>query len=154
MKTCPKCQSTHNKLGVFCSRACANSRTLACTCLFCGAECKVSPKRIHKYCSIQCHQDHILNVKIDNGTASLRTLKRFLIKTYGNKCSNCGITEWNKKPIVMDLEHIDGDGENNKLNNLCLLCPNCHSQTDTYKGKNRGNGRHNRMKRYYSNKSY
>lgn len=42
----------------------------------------------------------------------------------------------------MDLEHIDGNYSNNDISNLCLLCPNCHSQTNTFKGRNKGNGRH------------
>lgn len=154
MKICPKCNGEHGRTGRFCTRACANSRTKLYNCLFCNKECFRSPKLLKIYCSIQCHQDHILQTKINNGTASQKTLKRFLIKTYGNSCSCCRINEWNKKPIVMDLEHIDGNSDNNKLDNLCLLCPNCHSQTDTYKGKNRGNGRHSRKVRYIMGKSY
>ena len=49
---------------------------------------------------------------------------------------------------------VDGNYTNNKEENLTLLCPNCHSLTKTYKGANKGNGRHNRMKRYYDGKSY
>jgi predicted HNH restriction endonuclease len=55
---------------------------------------------------------------------------------------------------VLELEHKDGNGENNDLKNICLLCPNCHSQTATYKNKNKGNGRHYRRKRYSEGKSY
>lgn len=54
-----------------------------------------------------------------------------------NKCSCCGISEWNNKPITMQLDHIDGNSNNHVLNNLRLLCPNCHSQTDTWCGKNK-----------------
>jgi hypothetical protein len=43
---------------------------------------------------------------------------------------------WNNKPIALQLEHIDGDNTNQELSNLCYLCPNCHSQTDTFCGKN------------------
>jgi hypothetical protein len=56
-----------------------------------------------------------------------------------NVCSECGITEWNKKPLVLHLDHIDGNRHNHKLDNVRLLCPNCHSQTDTYCGKNKTN---------------
>jgi len=66
----------------------------------------------------------------------------------------CGITEWNGKEIVLELEHIDGNSLNNTEENLSLLCPNCHSQTDTYKGKNKGSGRHYRKVRYQKGKSY
>lgn len=51
-----------------------------------------------------------------------------------NRCECCGITEWNGKPLVMQLHHIDGNNKNNSLNNLQMLCPNCHSQTENYCG--------------------
>jgi 5-methylcytosine-specific restriction endonuclease McrA len=53
-----------------------------------------------------------------------------------NKCEICGISEWNGKPIQMELHHIDGDRTNHKLSNLMMLCPNCHSQTETFRAKN------------------
>jgi len=53
-----------------------------------------------------------------------------------NRCEQCGITEWQGKPLNMQLHHKDGDGTNNTLENLELLCPNCHAQTDTYGGRN------------------
>lgn len=54
------------------------------------------------------------------------------IKEY--KCECCGLENWLGKPIVLQLHHIDGNKNNNKLENLQLLCPNCHSQTDNYCG--------------------
>lgn len=52
-------------------------------------------------------------------------------------CSECGqLPYWNSKPLVIELHHIDGNRKNNTLTNLCLLCPNCHTQTDNYKSKN------------------
>lgn len=56
---------------------------------------------------------------------------------FTNTCSECGITEYNGKPLVMQLDHIDGDSSNHMFANLRLLCPNCHSQTDTFCGKNK-----------------
>lgn len=53
------------------------------------------------------------------------------------KCECCGLTEWNNKPIPLQIHHIDGDNLNNELDNLQLLCPNCHAQTDNYCGKNK-----------------
>lgn len=49
-----------------------------------------------------------------------------------NKCEICGITEWQNAPIKCHLHHKDGDKRNNTLENLQILCPNCHSQTDSY----------------------
>lgn len=52
------------------------------------------------------------------------------------KCEQCGITNWNGKKLSFELEHKDGNSSNHKLENLEILCPNCHSQTPTYRGKN------------------
>lgn len=48
------------------------------------------------------------------------------------ECEKCGISKWNDEPLTLHLDHIDGDSRNNKIDNLRLLCPNCHSQTDTF----------------------
>lgn len=53
-----------------------------------------------------------------------------------HKCEMCGITEWNGQPTPIELDHIDGNRYNNTIENLRILCPNCHAQTDTYRGKN------------------
>jgi 5-methylcytosine-specific restriction endonuclease McrA len=58
------------------------------------------------------------------------------IKT--ESCECCSLSEWLNKPIKLELHHIDGNKKNNFLDNLMLLCPNCHSFTDTYRGKNIG----------------
>ena len=54
-----------------------------------------------------------------------------------NICEICNITEWQGKSINMQLDHIDGNCHNHGLSNLRLICPNCHSQTETYCGKNK-----------------
>ena len=58
-----------------------------------------------------------------------------------HKCDICGITEWLGKPISMILDHINGKANDNKVDNLRFLCHNCDSQSDHYKGRNKGNGR-------------
>jgi len=55
-----------------------------------------------------------------------------------NKCEKCGITEWMDMPISCHLDHINGDSHDHRLENLRILCPNCHSQTETYCGKSKG----------------
>lgn len=57
------------------------------------------------------------------------------------KCSKCGIDNWCGETIILDLDHINGDNRDNRLENLRYLCPNCHSQTDTYKGRNKNSGK-------------
>lgn len=74
-------------------------------------------------------------------TASAVRIKTHLIKA-GYKddvCECCGISEWNGKPISLPLHHIDGNPKNNSLENLQILCPNCHTQTDNYGSKNAKN---------------
>jgi hypothetical protein len=53
-----------------------------------------------------------------------------------NRCEQCGIIEWKGKPLNMALHHVNGDGTDNRLENLRFLCPNCHSQTENYGGRN------------------
>lgn len=52
------------------------------------------------------------------------------------ECKECGIKEWNKKEIALELDHINGKRDDHRLENLRFLCPNCHSQTKTFRGKN------------------
>lgn len=54
-----------------------------------------------------------------------------------NCCEECGISEWNGKHIACELDHINGNRTDHRLENLKVLCPNCHSQTSTFRAKNR-----------------
>ena len=54
------------------------------------------------------------------------------------KCESCGLSEWLSKKISLEVDHIDGNPYNHRLNNLQILCPNCHAQTTNYRGKNIG----------------
>ena len=54
-----------------------------------------------------------------------------------NKCEICGITEWLGNSIICELHHINGDSTDNRIENLQILCPNCHSQTDNFRSRNR-----------------
>lgn len=71
---------------------------------------------------------------------STKTLKNYLFhfKLMENRCKLCNIIDlWNDQPISLHLDHINGDNSDNELTNLRLLCPNCHSQTDTYCSRNK-----------------
>lgn len=61
------------------------------------------------------------------------------------KCERCGINQWLNNKISLQLHHKDGDRKNNYLNNLQLLCPNCHSQTDNFAGKQNSKLKNNKI---------
>lgn len=65
-----------------------------------------------------------------------RKIRKHNLKEY--KCSECGIFEWLGKELSLHIDHINGINNDNRLENLRFLCPNCHSQTDTYAGKSKG----------------
>lgn len=80
-----------------------------------------------------------LNIEIFRKYDSPQKTQKFkkeLIEIRGNQCECCKHTEWLNQPINLELHHIDGDKSNNELNNLQLLCPNCHSYTDNFGSKN------------------
>jgi 5-methylcytosine-specific restriction endonuclease McrA len=75
----------------------------------------------------------------ENSTCDRSTLRNRIIKEeiFKYECSECGIIDWNTKPLTMQLDHIDGNPHNHKLDNLRMICPNCHGQTETWCGKNK-----------------
>jgi hypothetical protein len=161
---CKNILDYEHRFNKYCSRSCAvtinNTKTKTKankSCLNCQKDIKSD-----KYCSNQCQSNFKFKKKIeewkkDNSIKiDTRTLKRYLTEKYGYKCSivDCGISDWCGKKLVLELEHIDGNHLNNEESNICLICPNCHTQTLTYKGKNAGNGRYYRKKRYQEGKSY
>lgn len=119
-------------------------------CLHCEKECK---RPIAKYCSNKCQIAYQREIKVSEQRACHRALRNYLMQK-DPACARCRIKEWLCHYVALELDHIDGDSSNNELSNVRLLCPNCHSQTDTYKAKNRGNGRHSRRQRYADGKSY
>jgi predicted restriction endonuclease len=69
------------------------------------------------------------------------TIRKYLAEVRGYKCEVCGISEWNGTEITLHVDHANGDPSNDKPNNVRLICPNCHSQTEFLGGANKGKGR-------------
>lgn len=71
------------------------------------------------------------------------SIKKYLIELFNweRKCNKCNLSNWLEQDIPLELDHIDGDNKNTYINNLRFLCPNCHSLTDTYRGKNINSGK-------------
>ena len=124
-------------------------------CLNCGALIDHKKNTKHKYCSNACQQAYeyklwVEKYKHDNSIAVNTKwgqipsqLRRYIFEKYENKCCICGWSEINPytDTIPLEVDHIDGNSENNSEENIRLICPNCHSLTPTYRGANRGNGR-------------
>ena len=81
----------------------------------------------------------LIEILIKNSTYSNNNeLKKKLIKNnlLLNICNECKINSWNNKNIILELNHINGINDDNRIENLELLCPNCHSQTSNFRGRN------------------
>ena len=81
----------------------------------------------------------IEEILVENSTYQSYKLKKRLIAEGIKKsvCESCRESEWLEQPIPLELHHINGNNSDNRLENLRLLCPNCHALTDSYRGKNK-----------------
>lgn len=125
-------------------------------CLNCGEENIWKRSTKNKFCDNKCFQEFSEKEKfslIEQGLInSFNKLRTYLLKTVG-KCYECGVGQYyNGKPLTLHCDHIDGNSDNNTLDNLRLLCPNCHSQTETYCGRNKKNSKRNNYLRKYKAK--
>jgi Zn finger protein HypA/HybF involved in hydrogenase expression len=165
---CPQCnepipyEKRHNK---FCNQSCAASfnnkgvvrvrTTRDANCANCGNK---KEKRHNKYCDVCISQGvHIRRYDDPAQAKHDPARKRILLSKREYKCESCGLSEWIGQKIPLELDHIDGNSDNNNESNLRLICPNCHALTETYKGANAGknSSRHKmRRKRYSEGKTY
>jgi RNA polymerase subunit RPABC4/transcription elongation factor Spt4 len=73
------------------------------------------------------------HIKTFDNLTNPTAIKKRLIQERSHSCESCQLQEWLGKPIVLEMDHVDGDRNNNQRSNLRLLCPNCHSQTQTWR---------------------
>jgi hypothetical protein len=145
----------------FCSTSCSatfynQSRKIIQNCLGCGNPYHPIRGSRGKYCSSQCHNKHrkeLVYQKIESGTyRSLNSnfLRNYLIEKRGENCQLCGWDRINPvtKKCPLQVDHVDGNAENNHPTNIRLLCGSCHTLTPTYGNLNKGRGRKIRRDRY------
>lgn len=129
-------------------------------CENCGTETKNK-----KFCSIECSSQYRTDGAYDEFKNSVnkeykdsyspKTFKPHILREQGQTCAVCKRKDtWEGKILVFVLDHIDGNSNNNNRSNLRLVCPNCDSQLDTFKSKNKGNGRFYRRIRRLEGKSF
>jgi predicted nucleic acid-binding Zn ribbon protein len=160
MNKCKNCLADIPNERKFCDSSCAATynnklypkRTYGRTkpkCLYCGKE--INARYDQKFCSNKCQGESRRNElfekvrlekfdELGNKASIDRTTKKYLIKVYGDKCMKCGwddVNHWTGK-VPIELNHIDGNPENHKLNNVELLCPNCHSLSEFTKSRGKG----------------
>lgn len=157
---CHNCQK-ETKNPIFCSRSCSaifNNRgkrrhgQARPKCAMCdNLTAAYHTRCCSSLCDVNYKWDLIQNKILTNtGQITNFNLRKYLLLT-NPTCEECKISShYNGKPITLEMDHMDGDSSNIRLNNVRLLCPNCHSQTSTYKAKNskNPNGAEKRKKRY------
>ena len=90
---------------------------------------KFNPKKVKDIKDILIKDSFYQSYKLKN-----RLLKEGLKE---RKCECCGLSQWQGKKIPLELHHVNGDNKDNRIENLQLLCPNCHALTDNYRGLNK-----------------
>ncbi|MDX1993356.1 MAG: DUF2116 family Zn-ribbon domain-containing protein [bacterium] len=163
----PKCLNCgapieyENRRNKFCSQSCSatysNQRRIRNTIRSRVCSCGNPKELANKYCK-ECSDRQVYHriYKLEDATLDSQR-RRILVEEIGHRCEVCGLSEWMGKPIPIELDHINGDSDNNSRENLRLICPNCHAQTDTYKGANAGKGSRRqviRRRRYSDGKTY
>lgn len=169
-KECKYCNETFmpgEKEQVFCSQSCAAKynnqhriRKSPREINLCR-RCNTSTKN-PKYCSNECQIEYEWEEKkskvdpldVARTWKNNGSIKRYLYELRGKACEICGTDKWMGEDVPLILDHINGNSDNNSLENLRLVCGNCDMQLPTYKSKNKGNGRHYRRIRYSEGKSY
>ena len=159
-KGCTELLTYDQRLNTYCSHSCSAKdlnklRIVTTKCLRCEGD---TTSTFNMYCSKECRSVYNYERYVSRWKDGLETgtnkyeISAYLIKYIknlkGEKCWVCGWNEVNPatNKIPVEIDHIDGNSQNNVEQNLRLLCPNCHSLTPTYRALNKGNGRGHRRK--------
>lgn len=152
-KFCGKNLDWTHRRNSYCNHSCAKADPLKFKksknnyCLNCGIIITRKSKHKRKWCSHKCQLIYSFRYKRDhNISVGHIAIRNYLLLTREYKCNICKLSIWQDKPIPLEAHHKDGNHNNNSEENLELICPNCHSLTDNYKSKNKGNGRPHRRK--------
>jgi len=122
-------------------KPCANCGEKTNNPKFCSNACQHAHKRQTAFFEIEKTQC------VKTGKCGISNVGRqYLIETRGYICEVCNRETWNGIPITLELDHINGKSMDNRLKNIRLICPNCHSQTKNYRAKNKNCDRHWRNK--------
>lgn len=119
-----------------------NDRTHVCES--CNKEFPHNTRTTNRYCCNACaacgKRQETLARFVAGESFSPKIVRRCVLDLKGRFCCLCGQGEqWNNRPLTLQVDHIDGDSENNAIDNLRVLCPNCHTQTENYGSKGAGN---------------
>jgi len=161
-KICIECNNKITHVGKkFCSQSCSIthnnrlriSKQINVVCITCNISFKTH-QHDAKFCSRECfnlERKRIKDTEIESGecqTMSTRRYKVYLYEKHGEKCMKCGWNEVNEYTgkIPLELHHVDGNPDNNSLENLEILCPNHHSLTKNWKGGQKENGRYSKRR--------
>ena len=143
MKQCPKCNKEHEKSGLYCSRSCANSREWSKE-INESRSAKLAGRTVSRgSMDLNKWKANIKQAWLDKYNATpfaelgMENRRRRVFEEQNYCCNKCGISEWQGFKISLELEHKDGNTTNNSRENLEGLCPNCHSITDTWRGRNK-----------------
>lgn len=143
-----KCLNDHNGSfgsGKYCSKACSNSRIWTEKDKEKKSKSAQGSKKIKEAAAKRTYKVNALKAKatwnkklleVDFNSLSYQRLARRVKLEQNNKCSRCSLDKWLGKQLTLELEHKDGNRKNNKRENLEALCPNCHSLTNTWRGRN------------------